>query len=675
MLTIALLTATLVAALAFWWVYRTDRKRGIPYPQLTALLRALLFFGIVLMLWAPQITKRNSELLKPTVVIVQDNSLSVQKALGKDSLSYQKKLAELRQQLSKDFKVVNWDINGPIAPDSPTKFDLPYSNLSEPLESISELYGFQNLGAIILASDGWYNQGNNPLFSSLPMNTTLYGIALGDTTIVQDIKIGKVYANRTSNINNEWQIRVEVIAQKCYQQSTKLQILDAQGTVLNNAPINIDKDRFDASYSFSILTDKRGLQQYRLRIPKIDNETNTSNNEQILYVEVIEEKKKILLLAAAPHPDINAITQALAGFKQYELERKNLNELARLQAKDYAAIIAHQLPAQSASVLDNLLSNSNVWYIVGSQSNYNTLNQLQSAVKFNPGYLPRQITAELNTSFGLFSLPSNTAAVIDRWPPLNTSAADWNSLTAGENLLVSADNKALWTLQKGTKATAVLCGEGLWQWRMHEYKNTKEHKIIDECIRQTINFLSANHNNKKFRVELPKTIWSNSEQVQFSAFLYNANNELINTSEANLKIKDSNGNIQNFNFEKNGNAYRLNIGALAPGPYSFVASSTFNGQNYSDEGRLVVNSQSIELMEEGCNYSLMQLLAKNNKGTTVHPNQMQSLADSIQKNQQIKSVLNEQIETVALIDWRWIFFVLLLIATAEWLLRKYWMAM
>jgi hypothetical protein len=54
---------------------------------------------------------------------------------------------------------------------------------------------------------------------------------------------------------------------------------------------------------------------------------------------------------------------------------------------------------------------------------------------------------------------------------------------------------------------------------------------------------------------------------------------------------------------------------------------------------------------------------------------MLSVYDSIARNQGIKPLLNEQIEQTDLIDWKWLFAIILFMVTAEWLLRKYWMAM
>ena len=103
---------------------------------------------------------------------------------------------------------------------------------------------------------------------------------------------------------------------------------------------------------------------------------------------------------------------------------------------------------------------------------------------------------------------------------------------------------------------------------MYEYKNFNDHTVIDECIRQTVAFLSANNNEKPFNVSLQKYVWSDQESISLNAHVLNANNEQVNTPDVQLTITDSAGRKQNFSFERSGTAYNLNIGIWAGGTYT-----------------------------------------------------------------------------------------------------------
>lgn len=674
MLFLSILIALIISAAAAWLVYRADKKRVVPKPLITAALRGLVIFSTLLIIISPKIKKRNTEEQKPIVLLLQDNSTSIKKAIGSSLADYQQKLNSLNNKLAKQYRLVTYNLDGASSKDSLQQFNANSTNLSKAINEATELYGQQNLSAIILASDGWYNEGNNPLYADIPLNGALYSIAIGDTAMPQDIRIAKVYANKSTSLNSQWEVRADILATQCNGVQQNIVLSDAQGNIVATAPISISSNKFDASVSFSVKANKTGLQQFKLSTAKIGNEQNIVNNSAAIFVEVLEEKKKILLLAAAPHPDIKAISEAIKGLDQYELSIKMANEIPN-NLQEYAAIILHQLPSNNNNISAANFRNKNVWVIAGVQNNYFETNQLQKAVSFGLGIATRSVEAQYNKAFSSFTLPNNLAAISDILPPLSVSANDMKAQANTQVLFSDNEGKPLWTMLSGQNNCAVLSGEGVWRWRLYEYKNTKQNIVIDECIRQTINFLTANNNNKPFRTELAKYIWNNPEHVQISAYLYNANNEQINKPEANIVIKDSNGKSMNFAFERNGNAYRIDLGALSPGIYNYVASTNYDGKNLSDQGKFLVTSSTIEDQENGCNYSLMYALAAKNNGATFNTQNMLAVYDSIVANNAIKPLLSEQIEQADLIDWKWLFAIILLVATAEWLLRKYWMAM
>lgn len=674
MLALIFIISFTIAALVFWLLFRADKKRAVPYPWLSAGLRGLLTFLCLLLIIAPKVNKTNTSALKPIVLLLQDHSQSIPIALGKDSTTFAQQCQQLSQALGSQYRFIQWNLDGPLAQDSSLHYNAPTTNLTQAIEKATEVYGAQNLSAILLASDGWYNEGNNPLYTTLPLNTSLYSIALGDTTRTQDIRINKVYANKTASLNSQWEVNIAIAAERCAGKETNIQLLDAQQQVVASNPIHINADRFNTNIAFSVHMSKAGVQQYSIRVAAIEQETNRNNNNNNVLVEVLEEKKKILILAAAPHPDIHAISDALKGLDQYIVDVKMSNEMPA-QFNEYDAVVLHQLPSNNSKIPESLLTQKNIWFIAGGQSNYYMLNAAQSCVQFGGntnGYAAEPI---LEKGFSTFSIPANIAAISAYLTPLSMYSTSAQASARANVLWKDASGKALWSILSGKQTTAVLSGEGLWSWRLYEYKNTQQHQVIDECIRQTIATLSADQNHKKFKTELNKWVWHYPEHIRMNAFLYNANNELINTPEVSISFKDSAQKEYKGIFERNGNSYRIDIGALAAGSYSYTAQTTFEGKKLIDAGKFIVDESSIEFQETGCNYPLLYSLAQQNNGHTFVLSNMLNMVDSIAHNNNIKPLLHEEIESTELIEWKWIFFLILLVATIEWLLRKYWMAM
>ena len=79
-------------------------------------------------------------------------------------------------------------------------------------------------------------------------------------------------------------------------------------------------------------------------------------------------------------------------------------------------------------------------------------------------------------------------------------------------------------------------------------------------------------------------------------------------------------------------------------------------------------------MQTGADYPLLYGMARKYNGSFVPSANISSLYDSIKNNVNIKPVIQTNVETVPLVDWKWYFFLILVFAVAEWLLRKYWLA-
>lgn len=668
--------AIILSAGAGYWVYRRDKKREVPYPWLTAALRSIVVLLTLLLLIAPYITISRNETQKPVVLFLQDNSQSIARALGKDTAAYQKNALALLDKLSGTYRVVRWGFGHSVQADSLFQYKQTSTDIAAALAKAQEFYGAQNLGAVILATDGRYNEGNNPAYQQLSFQNPVYTVGLGDSAAQKDLRIANVYANKIAALNSQFEIRADVLAQLCDGYNNSAQ-LSENGNVLSATPVSIHTDRFDRSVSFSVKAAVAGLHHYVVSIPATDGEVNTTNNRRDIFVEVVDEKKNILLAAAAPHPDINAIREALSGMDNFKLTIRTADNLPA-SFDGYDMVILYQLPGMGDNVSQlAAASHKPVWYIVGTQNNFGALASLPKPanINVNPGTL-RDVFAGYNSAFSSFTLPQNLPAVLDKMPPLNMPVGSVKALPNTDVLFRqrSGEPVPLWMLQQGVVPAAMLVGEGIWRCRLYEYKNFGKHEVIDECIRQTVSFLTANNNEKPFRVVLPKYVWSDQEAITLDAYLLNANNEQVNTADVQLSITDSAGKKQAYGMEKNGSAYRINIGVRAGGSYTYHAQTTYNGKTYTASGSFVVESMPLEFMETGADFPLLYSLAKKYGGSFVPASAVGSLYDSISKNTNIKPLIQTNAETVPLVDWKWYFFLVLLFAVAEWLLRKYWLA-
>src|SRR5690606_4822131 len=103
-------------------------------------------------------------------------------------------------------------------------FNEKKSDYSELISSVSNTHFNENIGALIIAGDGIYNQGKNPVNMVSEINYPIYTIGFGDTTEVLDSRIQNIRVNRTSFSGNRFPLEVDVQFSKLRGRTLKLSV-------------------------------------------------------------------------------------------------------------------------------------------------------------------------------------------------------------------------------------------------------------------------------------------------------------------------------------------------------------------------------------------------------------------------------------------------------------------
>ena len=279
------LIALILSAGAGYWVYRADKRRAVPYPWITSCLRSMVVFFTLLLILAPTIVITKHRVEKPIVLLLQDDSRSISNALGHDSGDYRKNTEALTLRLSDKYKVVQWGFGNTVHNDSIFHYDQPGTDISAALSRAQEFFGLQNLGAVILATDGRFNQGMNPLYQQLALHSPVYAVAIGDSSRQKDIRISRAYANKVVTINSSFEVRADIIADLCKGLGTEVTIKEGN-EMLSSASISVNSEKYDRSVSFTLKAEHPGLHHYVITVPEVAGEENKANNRKDIFVEV-----------------------------------------------------------------------------------------------------------------------------------------------------------------------------------------------------------------------------------------------------------------------------------------------------------------------------------------------------------------------------------------------------
>ena len=679
----------LLAGLAYALIlYFRDRRFKEAPSWLTGLLGVLRFLAVsivAMLLLGPILRSVETRSQKPVIVFAQDGSESVTASWSaEDSLAYVQDVNNLQQQLGDSYELVNYTFGQEVRDTLDFSFSDKRTNLAGLLRQVYDVYSNQNLGAVVISSDGIYNEGANPVYTDVKLNAPVYTYGLGDTTRRKDIVIKRVFHNKIAYLGDRFSIQVDVSAQNAAGTTVPLRIARIENgnrRELVNESVTIDRNDFFRTREFILDADRAGVNRYRISVGTTTGEVSTANNSRDIYVDVLEARQKVLILAQAPHPDLTALKQSISAGQNNEIEVAYQNSFAG-NVRDYDMVILHQLPSRSAgmnSLLESLSSAKiPTWFFVGEQSDFTAANSAQQLVNVQAsGRNTNEVEPRLATNFSLFKIADEVREVMPVLPPVIAPFGDYSAGANASVLLyqrigrVDTEYPLITLGEEEGRRMAVMTGTGLWKWRIFDYLDRKNHDRFDELVSQIVQYLSVKNDKRRFRVSLAKNIFDENEQIIFDAELYNDNYELINEPSAQLVITDEDGREFNYTFNPTGRAYRLNAGILPVGNYRFRANVNTGTENLSYSGQFSVQAVQLERYETTADHGLLRLLSERFGGQLLDRAAFANLPQLLEERGTVKPVLYETATTRSLINLKGIFFLILGLLTLEWFLRRY----
>lgn len=672
-----------LAALLAFLLYRKDRlnKHLSSWTRLAlGTLRFIALFLLALFLLHPLIKTIQNEIEDPIVVIVSDNSESI--VLGKDSTYYntqfQEDLSQLTSNLSENYDVQSYSFGESLNEDPTLTFSEKTTNLSAMIDGLYGRYSNRNIGAVIVATDGLFNQGSNPLYAGNKLEAPLYTIALGDTLAKKDLLVKEVANNRLAYLGNKFPIEIISEAKMSKGSQTNISI-EHRGKVVFSESWSIDND-FDLNKKKAILEAKNlGLQKYTIRIKQIENEVTLTNNVQEIYIDVLESRQRVLILASSPHPDIAALKSSISSNENYEVT-SGLAEDFDGKVDDYSLIIFHQIPAINRKgnvYLDQAIDKGvPAMLVLGQATDFNIFNNLKLGYSLRGSNgMTSDISGAFAEGFPYFQLSESTQSLFRELPPLSVPFGDFQAAPGVVSLInqrvgnIKTDKPLISFNKSGEAKIGVVAGTGIWRWRMVSFLKKKNHSDFDAFTTRMVQYMASRNDRRQFKVNTKRNTLEN-EHIVFDAEVYNASYEAMNDPEVSVILKDADNNEYTYILGRTAAAYRLDAGYLPTGEYTWIAKANVGGKTLTDEGALSIAPIQLEGNNTQANHKLLYQLSSLNGGTMVEPGQMMSLVDTISNSGEAVTISYERTNLSDLINLRWILALILALLSIEWMARK-----
>jgi hypothetical protein len=649
-----------------------------------AFLRFVSVFTIALLLLSPLWRRNITKLQKPILVIAQDASTSVGDFLQKKDPDYLSQLKKMVDNLKKDYQVETFSFGEKIMNGLPDKFSDRVTNISDLLEELSTRFEGSKLGGVVLASDGIYNQGSNPLYTAAKLNVPIYTVGMGDTSTRKDLIINRIFHNQIVYAGDELEVQADIIAKNLDGKSSKISLVEVNAgktKLLKSVDFKIDKSSFFNSFSLTIPASLPGTRYLRLIASPVEGEVSKVNNSRDFVVTVLDGRQKVLIFAQSPHPDMGAFRQSLDANKNIEVETAFLGDPVPNFA-EYDLIILHQLPAPGrnfAPIIKQIKDlRKSHWWIAGAQTDFKALNDFQDLnnLRINSN-LGAESESLWNKNFNLFDGESEWPQKTARYPPLQVPFGDVEANIVGQVLLyqriknVGTSYPLLTLGENNGIRSALFLGDGLWKWRLSNFQMYENHEVFDGLIGKISQYLSVKRDNRRFKVTVGKPVYDENEPISFVGELYNASYELINTTDVNLTVKNTDGKEYNFLFNRVGKGYQLNAGVLPSGSYNFKATTSYNGKEWSSEGQFTVQPLQFEFINITADHNILRAISTESAGQFFGQKELNELFAVIKKSAALKPVLITEKSSQTLLSMPLLLLLLLVALSLEWGIRRY----
>jgi hypothetical protein len=645
-----------------------------------AVFRALSVSLLAFLLLSPLIRTLSREKEKPIVVIAADNSESIAQS---DSLVARQKLPEIFKQmkskLDEKFEVHLLNFSDRVEEGKPLDYSGQQTDYSTLVDELNTRYVNRNVGAVIVASDGLFNKGGNPVYRPLDFATTLYTIPLGDTVVRKDLVLSSVNFNKIVYLGNAFPLEVVVDARQCNGSNFTL-LVKQDSSLLFSRSITASGNRYRVKVPVVLDAKKKGLMRLKLSLSELSGEVSYENNIREIFVEVRESKEKVLIIANAPHPDLGTLKTLLESSQNYQVAIKLMDD-DEIKIGENNLVVFHNLPSDRYN-LENIfktIRNSGLpaLFILGSETNLSSLAKLSAGLAVVTSTVGKSnaVLPSLNSGFSLFTLDENVKEKMPQLPPLFAPFGEYKMSGVPTVLCyqqigaVRSAEPLIFFTQQDQLRTGFICGEGIWRWPMSEYSRSGEATVSRELVIKMVQYLSVKDGRSKFRI-LIKNSFNENEPVLVDAEVFNDNYELINTPEVSFDVTDASGKQFPFLFSRGDRSYSLNACFLSPGDYRYTATAQVGDRKSATSGVFSVAEIRAEQTETVADHGLLSAWAAAFGGKSYSPDQADNLVDELLKNDKLKTISYSQVKLQDLINLKLVFALLLLLLSVEWLLRK-----
>ena len=682
--------AFIIALLISVWTYIRYSSITPGFRLLLIVARGLSLTLILLLLMNPQFELRTQSLSQPEITLLIDDSRSISTQRGEwaGEVSMRSILTEITGQLDawsvrQSISSFSSDITQISSLDELT-FDQSETRLYEVLSNFGN-----NSDLLVLITDGVSTSGRDALFAADFLDIPVYTLAVGDTTQLEDIVLTDVSVPSVAYVNSQLPVRLTVRNEGFESDTISVQILEDNREIAEFSYVP-GENRSTREVELLVNPTQTGILNLRAVIQPVSGEWSEENNSRRFSINILDDQIRVAHVGFELHPDVGFLRRLLAANDAIELTQRtwvgnqNFAEGTLPAADSLDLLIIHGLPdgigQATMQWLESIINEKPVVFFLTPGTRESSYSQLTSSL---PG---RPVLNRTNTTVPVQLRLSGEAsghAVLDLAsldlrgaPPLRSPLSDTRQNETNLVFLYAdvrgetTTSPVLQAVQLPNQRYSFFMAYNIHRWFLRA--NADQIDWLSQLLYNLIDWTAADPSDQVLELSPIKTDFSSGETIEFRASVTDDSGKPESAAQVTVSI---NGNDVDFNriFTMNttgSGRYELDAGIMPEGSYTFQGTAQRGNQPLGEAaGVFQVGGTIAELVDTRRNDPLLIYLSEVTDGHFSTHTELSDFLDKLQGRLGETSYIQE-LQTVQLYQSVFWFLLIIVLLSAEWLLRK-----
>lgn len=663
------------------------------------ILRATILVIVVFLFLQPVIQLVFQIHKSPTVALLLDNSSSMlltdRHGLRSDSLKYLlKELNESPPQDSVNIRKYLFDEKLQVFHKDSMSFNGNQTNISLAFQGILDSLIHYNIQAIVLVSDGQFNQGMNPLKLAESSSVPIFTVSLGDSFPKKDVKISSIQAERVVYVGEQINAKVNIVQNGYEQRGVVVRLLEGKKQI-SAKTIQLPVEGFEKEVLFTFQPEKPGEFRYVFEVESLEDEHTRQNNRASFLLTVLKSKVKVTLLSGQPNFDQRMFSHVLKQIPDIQLHMFTENisgsfyepAFPSLETDSQDVYIFMGYPTDKSNILNfNKISQAilqNHIAVLLNLTNTTNMNKLAGLSRLLPITEKSQVVVQPNVTVNLtmngrlhpvMKIDENPQNVLDLWADLPPVTGLGAKLSPREDVQVLLENSgsnnyplSITSIQADTKIL-LLAMTNIGNWHFQLQDTPDRDRFFQAFIERALKWLVNREDIQRLQIFPDKKIYQVGETIQFSGQVYDDFYRQLKDAEVRIQISGEDIDRQDIFTADAGNYFYQTVG-LPPGVFRYRLTAINNEQLVGQAaGNIVVEELELEKQETKANYILMRQIAEKSNGAVWSITAMLPQLDRLNMTEKI------QLSDFEYVLWNksyWLVISIVLLSV-EWYLRKRW---